>query len=175
MNFTMPKLTHDGQAGLSRKPLDNRDVQEWLMTREYFTHNNLPEWLDACLTGATGQLTGFRVRPSRILGLLLALDTISPATVAQVMNRKRVALGDRPYTDRYCRMVAAACRCASQAIAYHSRNNPAPIEEAPRFEGVKPLPYSDDEMRELKRLSLHAPFATLQAYEQELKAKYNTI
>lgn len=173
MTFIMPTMTHDGTTGHTRQALDNSAVKLFLNDLDVFSYRDLPDWIDDCLAGAAGQIAGSRVRPSRIFGLLASLDSISPTSVARVMNRKREALGDQPYSDRYCRMVAAACRCASQAITYHSNYHPITREAEPEFKTIQPLPYSDDEMRELKRLSLNAPFATLQAYEQELKAKYD--
>lgn len=170
--FIMPKLTHDGVKGNTHEALDNSEVKLFLNSLDSFTYRELPSWLDDCLSGAAGQITGSRVRPSRIFGLLSCLDSISPSSVAQVMNRKRLAMGDEPYSDRYCRMIAAACRCGSRAITHHKGYNPPVIQE-PKLPPVTALPYSEDEMRELKRLSINAPFSDLQAYEAELKAKYN--
>lgn len=170
----LPKLTHTGSnAGATHSELDNSDVKLFLNELDAMHYSELPSWIDDCFAGAAGQMTGSRIRPSRIFGLVRSLESISSGTVGQAINRKRLSLGDAPYSERYCRMVAQACRCASQAIKHH--RNYHSVEREPELAPVAPLPYSADEMRHLKHLSLNASFSELGAYEAQLKAKYSCL
>lgn len=166
----LPKLVHDGCSGHTHKPVDNSATKLFLNDLDALCYSELPSWLDDCFAGAAGQLSGSRIRPSRVFGLVRALEVINSDTVAQAINRKRLALGDQPYSERYCRMLAQACRCASQAIQHHK--NYHTVEKGAELQECAPLPYSEDEMRCIKYLSLNAPFSELVAYESELKAKY---
>lgn len=179
MSFTMPslKVTHSGTE-VDSSPVNNRAVKQYLTHASNLRYEDLPGWIDDVISGATSQVGGSaRIGRGRLFSMLLALEEITPATVALLLNRKRLALGDKPYGDRHCRKVAAALRCASNGIKHHAQyqreitsTEPEPV---PTFTSAKPLPYSEEEMRELKRLSLTASFSTIQAYEAELKAKYS--
>lgn len=181
MAFIMPaiRVTHSGEE-VDSSPVNNRVVRQYLTTISNLRYEDLPGWVDDVISGATSQVGGSaRIGRGRLFSMLLALEEITPATVAQLMNRKRLALGDAPYGDRHCRKVAAALRCASNGIKHHAQYHQEvakaeeEIETSPTFTSVQPLPYSEAEMRELKRLSLTAPFTSVQAYEAELKAKYS--
>lgn len=177
MAFVMPaiQITHSGEE-VDTSPVNNRMVRQYLTNISSLRYEDLPGWIDDVISGATSQVGGSaRIGRGRLFSMLLALDEITTATVAQLMNRKRIALGDKPYGARHCRKVAAALRCASNGIKHHQayhREKPD-IEAVPAFHGIKPLPYTSEEIRELKRLSLNSPFSASQAYEAELKAKYN--
>lgn len=167
----MPKLTHDGNSGHKHSELENTATKLFLNELNASTYQELPIWVDHCLAGATGQIAGSRVHPARLWGLLRVLDGINSFTVGKVINRKRIAMGDEPYSDRYCRMLASACRCASQAIQHHKLYVPA---EAPaELPAIKQLPYTTSEFYQLKHLSMNASFSEFSAYEAQLKAKYS--
>lgn len=170
--FPIPTInkTHDGSE-YDRQPLDNTSVKQFLNEINAFEYNELPRWIDDCFAGACGQLDNTaRIHPARIYGLCRSLDGIDSGSVARAMNRKRLALGDAPYSNRYCQKIAAACRCASQAIEHHKAfYHVEPIGK--QIKEYKPLPYNDDEMKEIKRLSLIS-FKELTEYENGLKQKY---
>lgn len=175
MTFIMPKIviTHTGDE-IDTSSVNNREIRNYLSSLNSVELEGMPGWIEDIISGATSQVGGSaRIGRGRLFGMLLALDEITPATVAQLMNRKRQALGEAPYGDRHCRKVAAALRCASNGIKHHrAKYDPKPVSDnAPSFQ-PSPLPYSDDEMRELKRRSISGPFSELQKYESALKAKY---
>ncbi len=176
MDFIMPsiKVTHSGTEANSTA-ISNREVRQYLISLGILDYDNdTPGWIDDIISGATSQVGGSaRIGRSRLFHMLLALDEISTATVAQLLNRKRLALGDKPYGDRHCRKVAAALRCASGGISHHKGKYH--VEPEPKIKECQPLPYTEQEMRELKRLSLQGPFSSVAAYEAELKAKYNLL
>lgn len=174
MSFKMPAMTAPDRERYTHAAVDNTEVKQFITDLNIIGYENIPAWMDDCCYGATGQLghSDERLSPARILGILRCLDSISSKTVGQLLNRKREALGDELYSDRHVRRVAQVVRCASQAITYHK--NFQPTTSAVEIAECKPLPYSDEEMKVIKHLSLNAPFAELKAYEETLKAKYGT-
>ncbi|MGL4504203.1 MAG: hypothetical protein ACRCUF_00560, partial [Aeromonas sobria] len=138
MTFTLPamKFTHTGEE-IDTSSVDNRSVRQYLTNSTGLRYEDLPSWIDDVISGATSQVGGSaRIGRGRLFSMLLALDEITPATVALLMNRKRLALGEAPYGDRHCRKVAAALRCASNGIRYHRDHR----EEVAKAAEVEPSP-----------------------------------
>lgn len=112
-------------AGRKAEIYDNKDIQEFLIDNDFSVgcdYADLPSWLDDIISGACGQIAGTqKFSPPRLWRLLYSLDTISTELVSSAINRKRLAFGDAPVSERYIRYVCAALRCASQAIRYHKR------------------------------------------------------
>lgn len=153
--------------------VDNSECKEFLNNLYAFDYNEVPSWIDDVISGACGQVPGTqKFSPAKLFNILRSLDVITTDSVHKYLNRRAEALGDEECSDRYSRYVTQAVRCGSQAIIHHKAYQPLPeeIKYVPKV--VAPLPYTDEEMKVLKRLSLTASFAEVQAYEAELKAKY---
>lgn len=104
----------------SVKTYDNTEVKGMLNDMDCFNYNDLPSWMDDCISGATTQVAGTqRFSPANLFNLLRSLDEVSSTTVATALNRKREAMGDAPVSDRYAQYVAKAMRTASQALSHH--------------------------------------------------------
>lgn len=114
---------------MARKPdvFDNSSVKAFMLENGFGgdgDYTELPKWMDDVFSGAAGQISGTqKFSPPRLWRLLCSLDTISTQTVMGAMNRKRVALGYEPVSERYAQYVCKALRCASQAIVYHKDKN----------------------------------------------------
>lgn len=170
--FIMPTLTTKEPTIHESAVVDNKEVKQFLNSLDTFNYEDLPSWLDDVISGACGQVAGTqKFSPARLFNIISCLETISAKTIADLLNRKREALGEEKVSERYARYVASAARCASQAVAHHKSFRNVVIEE-PVMKEFKPLPYSSDEMKVIKYLSLNAPFAELVAYEAQLKANY---
>lgn len=162
-----------GEKIMARKPTtyNNKDVKLFLHELDTFNYFELPRWVDDCFAGACGQIPGnIRFSSIALFNIVHSLDEISTETVLRLLNRRKEALGEPLVTERYSQYIAKAARCASQAIAHHK------LYQQPESEAtITPsyvLPYTDDEMRVIKYLSLNAPFSELVAYEKILKENY---
>ncbi|MGL5285905.1 MAG: hypothetical protein ACRC8D_07170 [Aeromonas sp.] len=165
--FTPPALTFTGQE-YNHKPMDNRPTKHFLNSLPIISYGDAPAWIDDCFSGACGQVIGtLRIHPARIFGIVRALDSITTATVSDLMNRKRLALGEPPYGDRWCRMVASACRCASQAIQYHQDFHPA----EPQIETREGPVMTERDRMELRRLSISGTLADVNRYMESIKQR----
>lgn len=99
---------------------DNTDIKNMLVEQGFFDYNELPRWMDDCISGATTQVAGTqRYSPANLFNILRTLDELSTETVGSMINRKRIAFGDEPFSDRYVQYVTKAARCASQALSHH--------------------------------------------------------
>lgn len=157
---------------MARKPtsLDNTDVKNFLAETQILNYFELPRWLDDCFSGAAGQVAGTqKFSPAQLFNIVRSLDEITTESVLRFLNRKRDVVGDVQISERYAQYVAKAARVASQAIKYHRLYNKVDNTE---IEDVKPLPYSPEEMRVIKYLSLNSPHSELVAYEKLLKEQY---
>lgn len=102
---------------------DNTEVKNMLNELDCFNYNELPRWMDDCISGATTQVVGTqRFSPAALYNLLRSLDTVSSVTVAEALNRKREALGDAPVSTRYAQYVTKAIRTASGALSHHANH-----------------------------------------------------
>lgn len=114
---------------MARKPeeYDNSKIKRYMLENGYGGDGDyfeLPRWMDDVFSGAAGQIAGTqKFSPPRLWRLLCSLDVISTESVKSAMNRKRLALGDAPISDRYAQYVCKALRCASQALTYHKDKN----------------------------------------------------
>lgn len=142
--------------------LDNTDTKTWLA--DYLSYEELPNWADDVIYGACGQMSGTtRINPTRIFRVLQTLDVISTETVAATMNRKREALGDKPYAKSTIEFYTRVLRCASQAIMHHKDFQVDQGIPSIKVREYQPLPYNSEEMSLIKHLSLKAPYAELKA------------
>ena len=156
--------------------VSNTECKEFLNSLDALSYNEVPSWIDDVISGACGQVPGTqKFSPAKLFNMLRALDVITTDSVHTYLNRRAEALGDTPCSDRYTRYVTQAVRCGSQAITHHKAYQPLPEEPKYVAKAFTPLPYTDEEMGVLKRLSLTASFADVVAYETELKTKYNLI
>lgn len=121
------------------KITDNSKVKEFLSKLNLLGYNQaineeqcnaistsgLPNWLDDCLRGATGQTpktSTRRISKKQILFYLTSLTEISTTTVAELLNRKRIAITGEAYSKSMIEWYTRAIRCASQAISHYLFN-----------------------------------------------------
>ncbi|MFA0345725.1 hypothetical protein AB4486_01865 [Vibrio sp. 10N.222.55.C6] len=121
------------------KITDNSKVQEFLSKLNFLGYNQaindeqcnaistsgLPNWLDDCLRGATGQTpktSTRRTSKKQILFYLTFLTEISTTTVGKLLNRKQVAITGKNYSKSMIEWYTRAIRCASQAISHYLFN-----------------------------------------------------
>lgn len=121
---------------MARKPeeYDNSKIKRYMLENGYGgdgDYFDLPRWMDDVFSGAAGQISGTqKFSPPRLWRLLCSLDIVSTESVKTAMNRKRLALGDEPISDRYAQYVCKALRCASQALSYHKDKNECSVARA---------------------------------------------
>ena len=119
----------------------NKEVREYLsnMHPDVYSLESFDilakSWLDDILAGAGGQMTGTR-NPSayKVFTILSIMESISTITVGNYLNMKRDALDEKLYAKSYIEQWTNCLKCASQAVAYHSRNYPAYIPKKVRKE-----------------------------------------
>lgn len=159
---------------MARLPTSHNNINVKLFLNEFdtFDYFELPRWVDDCFSGACGQIAGnIRFSSIALFNIVRTLNEITTETVLRYLNRRKEALGETLVTERYAQYVAKAARCASQAIAHHKLYQQPESETNLTLDEIR-LPYTDEEMRVIKYLSLNAPFSELVAYEKLLKENY---
>ncbi len=153
--------THDNEA-VQNYLLQYKDIYDL----DSYTHsiNNV---IDDCLRGATGQMAGTQ-RPSayRVFTLLRLLPTISTLTVAEVMNRKQMAITGKGYSKSYIEYWTKTLRCASQAIAHHVDLT---IRETGETQEQSPaVVYTEDQKDIIRMLAIKGDLHSLTEYVKSL-------
>lgn len=109
---------------------DNNDIKTYLKG-EYYSiydlesfHIYSPRWLDDVLAGSGNLQAGTRPPSSyRVFCILRVLDSISTVTVADYLNVKRKATGEKLYSKRYVEYWVNTLVCANRAITHHLRGD----------------------------------------------------
>ena len=139
------------------RTLDNEMVKYFLA--QFINYQELPSWLDDVIRGAVQQArattsTG-TISKTMLFRILQAHEVITVETVVSTYNRKRVALGDKPVSERMGRYIAAAARCASQAIHYHIENHTVNLyEEIVNEPEEVEIVFTEEQKSELRELAL---------------------
>lgn len=144
---------------MARKPeeYDNSKIKQYMLENGYGGDGDyfeLPRWMDDVFSGAAGQISGTqKFSPPRLWRLLCSLDVVSTESVKTAMNRKRIALGDEPISDRYAQYVCKALRCASQALSYHKDKSETyevrPVDKVADF--TQQMNFTDIELDMIRR------------------------
>lgn len=158
---------------------NNEPTLGYLIGLGGLTYDDLPSDITDLLYGAAGQIDGTRrMSPVFVYSMVMSLPIISTSTVGDWLNRKRELEGEANYSVRYVRKVTAAARCASRAIFHYSKTGgvlevpqryQAPLSETPA------VPYSDEEKKALRFLSINRSHSEYVNYLNLLKLKYREV
>jgi hypothetical protein len=115
------------QSGKSIHNVNNRSVKAYLLELGVITLADLPPYLNDCISGSSrvAQRGTQPLNRGQLLQALYALDDINSETVATMLNRKRVALGDKPFSSAHVKTFTSAAKNASQAIQHHMHSSNA--------------------------------------------------
>lgn len=155
------------------KVLDNMEVCNFLA--QYTNYSDMPSWIDDVFSGAVQQTRSSTstnpISKSTLFRIVQSLRELSVETVAATYNRKRVALGDEPITERMARYIASAAYCASQGIAYHfgNHNEVGYVEIVPERTPVAGNGFTEEQKIELRRLAIKNPSEFKVRYAEFLK------
>jgi len=108
----------------------NIEVKEYLQKvgQDIYDYNSftnfIPEWLDDLLAGSGNLQTGTRPPSSyRVFRMISVLDEISTITVAEYLNVKRIATGEKLYSTTTIKNWMNSLVCANKAITHHLRGD----------------------------------------------------
>ncbi|MEZ6969610.1 hypothetical protein ACB040_10080 [Aeromonas sp. S11(2024)] len=122
-NAPLPQKYYSKQSGQSIHNVNNRSVKEYLLELGVLTVADLPPYLGDCISGSSrvAQRGTQPLNRGQLLQALYALDDINTETVVVTLNRKRIALGDKPFSSAHVATFTSALKNASQAIKHYLR------------------------------------------------------
>lgn len=108
--------------GRKRVVHDNRAVMQFLwkfgeMGQPLSTA--VPDWVDSCVAGASRYGGRNPSSPNAMLSALSQLPEISTEVMEKYVNRKWIAMGNKPFSDTHAYYFFMRVRMASKAISFH--------------------------------------------------------
>ena len=104
-------------AGRPAQKIDNSVVSLYLM--QFDRSYPVPDWVDNVIRGAAQVNDGRPSHPPALLNALQQLQVLSYDTAYEYVNRKMLAMGEKPYGRRYAFLFFSRLRFAHNGLKFH--------------------------------------------------------